>query len=485
MKRSDALVVAALTALLALVVPAAYAGNPGTYVNQAAAETACHEWGAHWVNVFATDSNPNQTATYECLLITTVPKRYQFTLTGQPGGWLRGDAFQWNNGGDCPPGFGADPLNPAQCLDEQKCKDRPPLNDVFTVGMGGSGSTCKDGCRYSPPVTTCTVVNGQKVCSVASAKATGQTCGTGDLPPTPEKPQECVPAGDNQTFCLKPDGNHCHSTSNGRQVCWKPGETGEKDDGNVKQKRDAGKDPVPPNLQLPSGDNLQPKGPPVQTVTTTNNTTVNTVVQNYQTEHGTNAGTGNQGESDKGDGSGKENGDGKGASGGGDCKSPPIVTGDAVLGMVATQAWATRCAVEAGNAAKVSGDVGDCSQTFTVEGDNANALQLRAMRAQICGNDSNGNKRPDWTETNGTEKPGEEEGEGEKPGLLAKLINTDSLDASGFFGGGGSCPHLGTVDLKFTQVDLSGADWWCPFVTMCRAILLLMGAYISIRLLME
>ena len=44
---------------------------------------------------------------------------------------------------------------------------------------------------------------------------------------------------------------------------------------------------------------------------------------------------------------------------------------------------------------------------------------------------------------------------------------------------------MGVVDLSFTQVDLSNASWWCPFVTMCRAILLLMGAFISIRLLME
>ncbi|RDY67518.1 hypothetical protein DX912_09630 [Lysobacter soli] len=152
--------------------------------------------------------------------------------------------------------------------------------------------------------------------------------------------------------------------------------------------------------------------------------------------------------------------------------------------MVATQAWATRCAVEAGNAAKVTGDIGDCAQAFTVEGTNANAQQLRAMRAQICGDDTNGNKRPDWTETNGTEEPAPGEGDDE-PGFVAKTFSLDNLDSSGFLGGAGSCPQMGVVDLSFTQVDLSNASWWCPFVTMCRGILLLMGFFISVRLLME
>lgn len=44
---------------------------------------------------------------------------------------------------------------------------------------------------------------------------------------------------------------------------------------------------------------------------------------------------------------------GNGAGGGGDCTSPPVMTGDAALGMIARQTWYTRCAVEA-NSIKAS-----------------------------------------------------------------------------------------------------------------------------------
>lgn len=56
--------------------------------------------------------------------------------------------------------------------------------------------------------------------------------------------------------------------------------------------------------------------------------------------------------------------DNTGASGGGDCNNPPFVSGSAALGMVATQAWQTRCAVD-GMTAKLdkslngTGDAGD------------------------------------------------------------------------------------------------------------------------------
>src|SRR5690606_25914141 len=157
----------------------------------------------------------------------------------------------------------------------------------------------------------------------------------------------------------------------------------------------AGDSPIPPpNMNLPNGDALEPKGPPVnvQTVNHSTNTTINKTIQNYQTVNGTDAG-GKDGVAAPGTPDYKPPGpdgpdDGKSedgsASGGEDCDNAPIVS-DPMLGMIATQAWATRCAVKAGNSAKVTGDVGDCKTEFTVEGDHAAAQQLRAMRAAICG----------------------------------------------------------------------------------------------------
>src|SRR5690606_15311872 len=137
----------------------------------------------------------------------------------------------------------------------------------------------------------------------------------------------------------------------------------------------------PPAAQTPAGDPLSPKGPPITTVNTPatpGNPTTTTTIINYGTEFGTDAKPDNSGEPADGSGSpsgGDEDGDGTSAEGGGDCSVPPIVNGDAALNMVANQAWATRCAVEAGNAASVTGDVGDCKSPFTVEGSSANAEQ--------------------------------------------------------------------------------------------------------------
>lgn len=160
------------------------------------------------------------------------------------------------------------------------------------------------------------------------------------------------------------------------------------------QRRDAGTQPLPPaNPNIPSGDSLSRDGDPVTTTTTRNSagggsTTIITTNQGYKTDQGTDAAPGKP---DDRDGKGKGGDDDKdqegSAEGGHDCESKPIVKGDAILGMIADQAWYTRCAVEAGNAAKVSGDISDCKQAFSVEGTNANAVQLRAMRKSICGDE--------------------------------------------------------------------------------------------------
>ena len=69
------------------------------------------------------------------------------------------------------------------------------------------------------------------------------------------------------------------------------------------------------------------------------------------TGSGSTGGTGGTGTGTGGTGTGtgggdKDDGDKTGASGGGDCNNPPSVTGSPALGMVATQAWQTRCQTE-------------------------------------------------------------------------------------------------------------------------------------------
>jgi hypothetical protein len=96
-------------------------------------------------------------------------------------------------------------------------------------------------------------------------------------------------------------------------------------------------------------------------------TIINTTI--YNTTNGTNA----SGPGGTDSGEGKEGGTEGGAAGGISCEDLLIVFGDELLCMVATQAWAICCAVEAGNTAKVTGDVGDCASLYIVEGDNVNA----------------------------------------------------------------------------------------------------------------
>lgn len=294
----------------------------------------------------------------------------------------------------CPGGFGEDPYNPGTCMDSQKCLAKNAGLSKDPVVRGFTSSCTLDQCQIS-------MVSNQAQVSVDGFytgvfEYTGNACSTPPVEPlsedTAKEPpeQKCKPAGSGQTFCVKPNGEQCYSASTGRQICWDPTQAGEKTDRDVMQKRAPGPNEVPPtNLQLPSGDTLQKSGDSItKTTTITNNnstTTITTTTTNYKTVNGTDAGATQQGEPSDGSGPEPGEGDGTSASGGEDCDSPPIVTGDQALNMVANQAWATRCAVEAGNAVKVTGDVGNCATPYTVEGNDANAEKLRAMRAQICG----------------------------------------------------------------------------------------------------
>jgi hypothetical protein len=383
----------------------------------------------------------------------------------------------------CPAGEWADPKNSGQCLNAQKCNAkndaRPELLGLRVVN--GSGGACVEGCAYGPAggVDKVSSAIGPTVIMSDSFKVLGQACAAGAPPPAPEKPKQvCTQAG-TFTYCQKPDGKQCYSATTGKQICWTPGETGEKNDGPVKQVRKAGETEIPPNLQMPNGDSLTKTGTSSTVTTTTNVTNNTTTTTNYTTTNGTNAnggkaqGTGNDGE--KGDGSE----DGPTASGGGDCNSKPIVNGDAALDMVATQSWATRCAVEAGSAAKVTGDVGDCASAFSVEGTSPVAHQLRAMRKQLC-------VQPDWTKK-GEGDPSSEVDNGnaaDGPGLWGLDLGTDVLDTGGFMGGG-TCPQLPSFSFgEFTTIDFNEMPWFCNLVAIMRAVLLLVGAFIALRLLM-
>lgn len=428
------------------------------------------------------------------------------TMPTSMAGWV---GRSWPAGTECPNGVDAD--SPTGCVEEScpagavrmangNCSPTPEQCEA--INNPGSGfrkevvsrplsSYCVAGCVMSMAPGTgsgSTTVNGATVHN-GEFRFTGGVCG--QLPPeVPEaeietvedantdKPQECVPAGAGQTACVKRDGNICHTASTGKQICWQPGEVGEKGDGPVLQVKNPGNTPIAPALTLPTGDTISQQGTPVTATTTKPSGTITTTTTNYITTNGTNAKPGQSGQPSDGTGTGTGNGDGDGtASGGQNCESPPIVSGDAILGMVANQAWHTRCAVDAGNAAKVTGDVGDCNSPFTVEGTNANAVQLRAMRAQICGEN-----QPGWTKGEGPEGNGDDTDYVDEQTRFGLGVSPSMLDQENIFGGGG-CPAIsGTIYGK--EWSTSDIPAWCQIVAWLRAIILVMGAWTALNILM-
>jgi hypothetical protein len=434
------------------------------------------------INVVTT-STSSYRGDYRCTANTSFSSGYSTYHVGCPTG------SAWDSATNtcklentCPSGEIPDPANPGQCLGSDDCLARNASLTTEPV-VKGFASKCIAGCQLKAQSST-VGVDGMYT---ASFQYSGSVCTLPqDEPETPKEEAEkkdtekCQDIGSGYKSCLRSDGKQCITMKNGQASCWAPGETGLKTDGNAAQKRDAGTTATPPNAQLPSGDTLVQDGP-TKTSTTTktdangNTIVINTTVTNYGTQHNTNAGTTNQGTTNTGastnggggyvggapDGEGEE--DGTSASGGGDCKNPPIVSGDAALNMVANQAWHTRCAVDAGNAAKVTGDVGNCAQPYTVEGTHANAEQLRALRAQICGETFTDLETADKTDgTEGFDIASVFGEEGGEPGT-----GVADLDASGF-GFGNACP----APPEFFHTVLDTTD----FCTLLSSIGLLVAA---------
>ncbi len=191
-----------------------------------------------------------------------------------------------------------------------------------------------------------------------------QTCAV--TPPKPreeEKPQdECVAAGGGKTYCVLKNGDFCATATTGRSFCWKPAEEGKKTDGPITQEVKPGvQPPTPP----PGSENVDQK----IIEKTSESVTTSTTISTYTTTSGQPAGTKNEGKATDqngkpisggsggtgtgtGTGAGDGDEDGNESGGGGDCQAPPVSSGDPLLAQIASQAWATRCAIEDRNKAQ-------------------------------------------------------------------------------------------------------------------------------------
>lgn len=387
----------------------------------------------------------------------------------------------------CPPGSVYLDGQCKTCLSLNSQPGSPALSGVITRPFS---ERCVAGCKLAmtPKSGWCTILGGAgggaTLCE-GLFEYTGDSCSVGPTDPqqppvidkSTEPSEQCAPAGAGQTMCINKQGQHCYTASTGKKICWSPGETGQKSDGDTMQRREPGPTSTPPNPpKTKDGDTYNQNGQPITTTTTNGSTTVTTTTTNYTTQNGTD---GDNQVPVTGSPTGKDDGkDPTSATGGGDCNTPPIVSGDAALGMVATQAWATRCAVEAGNAASVSGDISNCSAPFTVEGSNANAVKLRAMRAQICGDN-----QPGWTKGDAPPLEGDSSSDGvEGHTRFGLRFSSDSLDTSDMLGGG-TCPSF---SLTFYGHTVSTAEFpaWCQALAILRGLILLFSAYTAVRILL-
>jgi hypothetical protein len=399
----------------------------------------------------------------------------------------------------CPPGEVMNALT-GQC---QSCLSRNGAANGFPdiVQSKSFLSKCLNGCTYEAQgdKNACVSVGGignQQVCT-GVFQFTGGTCGAQQPqpPPPPEpdppKEQECIPNPNGLTVCQKRNGDQCYTGSTtGRQICWTPGETGQKTDGNTQQERTPGQTTPPETKSANNGDSLTQNGTAWTTTTTTNGTTVITIVTtttNYQTGSGADAGPGNDGEDVDDDGqpvpgSGNEDdGDGTSESGGQDCDTPPVVTGDNATAAVVKQAWYTRCAVEKYGKVVSTGDVGDCNSAFTVEGDNAMAKQLRAKRIEICGPEGMDSGDASFDQTS---IAGDDDGQGNGFALEGDGTGGEidqEPDDSGY-GFSRTCPTIPAVQFMGNTIQFDNSVM-CDWLALGGQFVLALAALASLRIM--
>lgn len=165
----------------------------------------------------------------------------------------------------------------------------------------------------------------------------------------------------------------------------------------------------------------------------------------------------------QGNGAGEGSGNGNTAGGGQDCATPPSVTGDAALAMIAYQAWATRCEVTG-----LRADVGGGDGLGNGDGD------------------GNGDGQGDGDSTVDI-PPGDEADltpdEGDESSVHIASIGANLLDTSGFLGGG-ACPSFGAVTFaQFGTYELQ-ADWFCDWLPIFRGLIILMATFTALRILL-
>lgn len=185
---------------------------------------------------------------------------------------------------------------------------------------------------------------------------------------------------------------------------------------------------------------------------------------------------------DDGEGDEKDNQ----ASGGGDCKAPPTCKGDGIACNTNFQIWKLRCE----KSGTVTGDPTNCTGSYTCVGDSVQCAQVALMRKNACtgattGTPGTGTEDGPYAGTGGA-FPSAGEGDDPEPGESLKTVNIGigMLDTEGSLGGG-SCPDFGSFNVMGRTIQVDPNGWWCQIIEIARMCLIVLGAFIALRVLMD
>lgn len=146
----------------------------------------------------------------------------------------------------------------------------------------------------------------------------------------------------------------------------------------------------------------------------------------------------------KGPASGSSAGTSNTAAGGGDCSSPPMMTGDAALAMIARQEWLARCGPDK--------------------------------------TDKNNNGQPDWTEV--TDSDGDRYGVTDtNPSSVFQEKTVDMTQVDQTSWAGNTCPDIGTAEVFGQQWTAADPELFCAWLAKVRACILVFGAIAAATIL--
>ncbi len=182
-------------------------------------------------------------------------------------------------------------------------------------------------------------------------------------------------------------------------------------------------------------------------------------------------------------------------SGGDNCSAPPACSGDAILCGQARIQWRIDCNTRRNT--NISG--GSCSAIPVCTGEKCDAMEYAQLLQQWRGTcaleklakgDKGEGEQPGWTKVDGmSQDPGAGQNADDIKGVQTKTLSTNDLDSSGWLGGAGSCPAImgggggDGLGSAFAKALASPPSYFCNFIGMMAAIVMIGAAYVSAYIL--